>query len=477
MKTRITSWCKNANDEKFLLALELIPETNTVKCLQFKDEDITDSLIEDLNSKWKNHEEIELPTHEANETELKVDTIIPEGLIPEKESDISVKVNEWNFIVLSSKLYESYKSELSELKDRIERIEQFDKGIWENLKGFWSKVQDQLREKNLFREHGSMLKEHTNELFSKLKDLRTKMDKEFNLESGKNKQDLYNELDGIDAKIKDGQRLQAVFDELKKIQQKLKNLKLNKEDRSKIWERIDKAFKEVKEKKFGSSGNSGGVSALERLDKRYKGLIEALKKMDNSINRDKSDLEYQNNRNKDFVNQLEAQINIAKIAMIEERIRSKSEKLAEMNKTRLELEKKRGFLEIQEKKKAEEEKVKQAKEEIKERIASEIEDNKDDAKLQKLADTIKEGTDKLKEVAEKVEDKLEDIADKVEDKLEQLADKAEEQKDKIEDAVEDMAEKAFDKAKDIASKVKSSIEETIEKLQGDEESDKTEEEK
>ena len=82
-----------------------------------------------------------------------------------------------------------------------------------------------LREKNLFREHGSMLKEHTNELFSKLKDLRTKMDKEFNLESGKNKQDLYNELDGIDAKIKDGQRLQAVFDELKKIQQKLKNLK------------------------------------------------------------------------------------------------------------------------------------------------------------------------------------------------------------------------------------------------------------
>ena len=93
---------------------------------------------------------------------------------------------------------------------------------------------------------------------------------------------------------------------------KVFDVKLNKEDRSKVWERIDKAFKEVKEKKFGSSGQAGGASALERLDKRYRGLLEAIKKMENSINRDKSDLEYQNNRNKSFVNQLEAQINIYK---------------------------------------------------------------------------------------------------------------------------------------------------------------------
>jgi chromosome segregation ATPase len=469
MKTRITSWCKNANNEKFLLALELIPDTNKVKCIQFKDEDITDSFIEDLNSKWKNHEEIELPAHTIQETELKVDTIIPEGLTPDKESDISVKVNEWNFIVLSSKLYQSYKSELDELKDRIERTDTFDKGIWESLKGFWAKVQDQLREKNLFREHGNMLKEITNELFSKLKELRTKMDKEFNLESGKNKQSLYTELDEIDTKIADGKRLQSVFDELKRIQQKLKNLKLNKEDRSKVWERIDKAFKEVKEKKFGSAGSPGGASALERLEKRYKGLIEAIKKMENSINRDKSDLEYQNNRNRNFVNQLEAQINIAKIAMIEERIRSKSEKLAEMNKTRVELEKKKSFLDNQEQKKAEEEKVKQAKAEIKERIANQIEENnkEEDSKLQQLADTIKEGAEKLKEVAEKVEDKLEEVADKVEDKLEELAEKAEEKKDQIEDKLEDIAEKAMDKAKDIASKVKSGVEDTIDKLKED----------
>lgn len=473
MKTRITSWCKNANNEKFLLALELIPESNMVKCMQFKDEDITDSLLEELNSKWKNHEEIELPQHELKETELKVDTIIPEGLTPERESDISVKVNEWNFIVLSSKLYQSYKSELDELKDRIDRTSQFDKGIWENLKNFWSKVQEQLREKNLFREHGNMLKEVTNELFSKLKELRTKMDKEFNLESGKNKQDIYEELDLIDTKIKDGKRLQSVFDELKKIQQRLKNLKLNKEDRSKVWERIDKAFKEVKEKKFGSTGQNGGASAIERLDKRYKGLIEAIKKMENSINRDKSDLEYQNKRNKNFVNQLEAQINIAKIAMIEERIRSKSEKLEEMNKTRVDLEKKRTFLESQELKKAEEDKVNKAKEEIKDRIASQIEEKNDDPKLQKLADTIKEGTKKLKNLAEKAEDKLEDLADKVEDKLEAVAEKAEEKKDKLEDAVEDLAEKAVDKAKDLAVKVKSGIEDTIEKLKGDDADEKT----
>lgn len=481
MKTRITTWCKNTENERFLIALELFAETNMVKSLIFKEEDVTDEFWENIKSKWKNNEEIEMPAHQTAENELSLSNpLTPEGFTAEKESDVSVKQNEWNFIVLSSKLFQSYKSELEELKDRVERVEKFDKGIWENLKSFWTKVQDQLREKNLFREHGNQLKEITNELFSKLKDLRTKMDKEFNLESNKNKQDLYKELDVIDEKIKDGKRLQAVFDELKKIQQRLRNFKLNKDDRAKVWERIDKAFKEVKQKKFGSAGQAGGMSPLDRLKKRYDGLIEAIQKMENSIKRDKNDLDYHNRKEARSDNQLEAQISIAKIAMIEERIRSKSEKLGEMNKTKSELEKKKVFLEEQESKKQEEEKIKQAKEEIKEKIATEIEEkNKSaDPKLEQIASTIKDGAQKVKDAAEKIEDKLEDIADKAEDKLEAIADKMEDKLEKvkdqleekaevIEEKVEEIADKAVEKAKDIASNIKANLDQTLDKIKGD----------
>ena len=469
MKTRITAWCKDANEAKYLLALELIPETNMVQCKQFKDEVVTDQFIEDLNKKWRENQDIEFPEHSSSEKELSLSSsILPDGLSAEQEGDISVKVNEWNFMVLSTKLYQSYKSELDELKDRIERVEKFDKGIWENLKGFWSKVQEQLREKNLFREHGNMLKEVTNDLFSKLKDLRTQMDKEFNQESAKNKQSLYEEMEQIEAKITEGKRLQAVFEELKKIQQKLRNLKLNKEDRSKIWERIDKAFKEVKEKKFGSAGQPG-ASPLERLDKRYKGLLEAIKKMENSINRDKSDLEYQNRREARSDNQLEAQISIAKIAMIEERIRSKSEKLTEMNRTREDLEKRKVNLEAQAQKQQQEEDKKRLKKELDEKITSELEEKSksSDPKLEKLAEAINEGKQKVKDLAEKAEEKLEELSEQVEEKLEAIGDVVEEKVDALEDKVEELAEDAKAKAKALIEKLKG--EEASEESKEDEE--------
>ena len=124
MKTRITTWCKNTENERFLIALELFAETNMVKSLIFKEEDVTDEFWENIKSKWKNNEEIEMPAHQTAEKELSLSNpLTPEGFTAEKESDVSVKQNEWNFIVLSSKLFQSYKSELEELKDRVERVE------------------------------------------------------------------------------------------------------------------------------------------------------------------------------------------------------------------------------------------------------------------------------------------------------------------------------------------------------------------
>ena len=101
MKTRITAWCKDANEAKYLLALELIPETNMVQCKQFKDEVVTDQFIEDLNKKWRENQDIEFPEHSSSEKELSLSSsILPDGLTAEQEGDISVKVNEWNFMVL-----------------------------------------------------------------------------------------------------------------------------------------------------------------------------------------------------------------------------------------------------------------------------------------------------------------------------------------------------------------------------------------
>jgi len=157
---------------------------------------------------------------------------------------------------------------------------------------------------------------------------------------------------------------------LKKIQNEFKSGKFTKGDRTQIWNRIDGAFKKVKEKKYGANADSGG----NRLQKRYDGLLTAMDKMGQSIQRDKNDLNFQNKRINNADGQLEAQLREAKLLMIEERIRSKEEKLADMNKTKAELESK---LESQKIKEAKREKEK----EIKAKIAEDIK-TKQDARAQ-----------------------------------------------------------------------------------------------
>ena len=67
--------------------------------------------------------------------------------------------------------------------------------------------------------------------------------------------------------------------------------------------------------------------------------MSAIDKMEKSIARDKKDIDFQKKRVADTDGQLEMQIRQAKIVMIEERIKSKQEKLDEMLATKVDLEK------------------------------------------------------------------------------------------------------------------------------------------
>lgn len=341
MKTKLVLWGTNAQDERVLIAMQLRAADNKVEIWTFPEAITTPEFAQQMLNEWRNSTaQLEFPeggTHVVKELTV-AESILPEDLKAERADLVQRAQSEWNFIVLSTKLHESYKSELAGIQDKINQLTDYSSEAWDSLKGFWDKVQEQLRDRNLFREHADVLRDGTNNLFDQLKKMRTSMSNEFE-ENSKSLFSQFNSvLDEIEKKVEQGiQRFPDIFEDLKKTQSQFRDKKLKREHSNDIWNRIDSLFKTVKEKKFGTNAINDG-SAGERLARRYEGLIGAMDKMQDSIDRDKDELDFQTKRVNNSTGQLEAQIRQAKIEMIVERIKSKQEKLDEMLATKSEVE-------------------------------------------------------------------------------------------------------------------------------------------
>ena len=341
MKTKLVLWGTNAQDERVLIAMQLRAADNKVDIWTFPEAIASPDFAQQMLNEWRNSAEPNAFPEGAMhiERELTVaESILPDDLKVERGDLVQRAQSEWHFIVLSTKLHESYKSELAEIQDKIAQMVDYSSDAWDSLKGFWNKVQEQVHDRNLFREHADILRDNTNELFDQLKKMRSSMTSEFE-ENSKSVYSQFNSvLDEIEKKVEQGiQRFPDIFEDLKKAQTQFRDKKLKREHSNDIWNRIDSLFKTVKEKKFGTNAINDST-ASERLTRRYEGLIGAIDKMQDSIDRDKEELDYQTKRVNNSQGQLEAQIRQAKIDMILERVKSKQEKLDEMQVTKAEIE-------------------------------------------------------------------------------------------------------------------------------------------
>ena len=434
MKKRIICWGKDKEGKKHFFAFGLNAKENRVDGHIISADILTQEFENLLANQWREGGEVVFPEDAQNfSCPLTVtETVVPEGYEVDNPSLLKRSQTEWNFMVMSQKLADLYHQEVEDFKDKIETLTTFETPVWESLKTFWGKVNEQIREKNLLREHATELHDQTNYLFDRMKELRKKMDHEFRAISEKNKNQVSEIMDAIEEKIESGLSLQPIFNQLKKVQSDLKKTELTKGHRRKLWDRIDKAFKAVKAKRYGGDGNTA-TGGKTRLQHRYDGLLEVIQRMERSIRRDRNDLSFQNNRINTTSGQLEAEIRKAKLQMIEERISSKEAKLADMKKTKEDLERRLAKEKEREAarsaKKKEAEAVAQAESEIKGKIADEMREATENRaeeldKLLQAADAINESKsakgkqkaepvlgDQELTISEFVSDQLEDIVD------------------------------------------------------------------
>ena len=250
MRTRLVFWGTNDKNEKVLIGLKLNEEENNIDVYVFPEEKTTEDFVTQMHQNWRLGADILFPDDILTfQRTLNIsDSILPEGYSVDREDILKRAQTEWHFVVLSAKLFHSYESEIEDFKDRIKKLSKFDSEIWDDLKRFWSKVQEQVREKNLFRDHANAVRDHTNHLFSELKELRKELDQEFREVSTKNMQVFQEKLEIINNKIEEGLSLQPIFQELKELQRKFKNTRLSSDHRSQVWKKLDGLFKKVKEK-------------------------------------------------------------------------------------------------------------------------------------------------------------------------------------------------------------------------------------
>ncbi|MEL6989820.1 MAG: hypothetical protein AAGK97_18575, partial [Bacteroidota bacterium] len=202
MKTKIVVWGSNQNDEKILIGLELLAKENKVNIYTFPENLATEELYNSLYNDWREGKEMEMPSgHQLIQRELSAsEDLLPEEIKISKGNIIERVKTEWHFMVLSTKLTEMYYSELNEFKEKIEDLKSFDNNVWNDLKAFWNKVQTQVRERNIFREHANELRNQTNQLFDTLKGLRKALDDEFKRVSKENAGKFSSLLESIETK-------------------------------------------------------------------------------------------------------------------------------------------------------------------------------------------------------------------------------------------------------------------------------------
>jgi hypothetical protein len=386
MNNRIVLWGSNKDDQRVLLALELRVSDNAVDLFVIPDKEVSNDLDVAMHQRWRNGEVVEIPeTAEKRSLTLSLsDTLLPDDLKAERTDVLNRAQTEWHFVVLSSKLLDSYKNELANLASTVGSLTHYSQETWNNLKDYWEKVLGQVRERNLSRDQADQIKDEVNQLFTQLKQQRTELEDV----ARKGSLEVFNQLsavlDDIENRIRSNGRFKSIFEDLKALQSSFRDSKMVRDHSNDLWNRLDAAFKLAKDQKFGGNGEE---TPNNRTERRVDMVEDQIVKMKDSIDRDKKELEFQKKRVDSSDGQLEAQIRLAKIQMIQMRVDSKEVKLQEFLTSREDLEKRIEQNKERDLKKAEKEKAEA-------RIAAEIEDRdkllkeKKEAKTNQVAEPV-----------------------------------------------------------------------------------------
>ncbi len=331
MKDNIVFWGDNEQDKKILVILRLRNNDHKVDIWTFLKDKLQDEFVEKMFQDWDEIDVSTFPEHHTyEERDVTASDLLPET-IKAYNTDLVIRTEEeWRVKVLSSRIFQMMSNEIEALHGQVETLDQYDKTLWETAKGYNNKLNAHSQERNFTREQYGELNKILNECFEKLKTKMNEENKQYEQQAQINREQILQKLKELDEQAENEALLAKTFDDLKALQAETKNMRLTREGRKEIWDKLNESFQNVKDRRKSMAGF--------RLEKRINGLQNAVNKMANSIRRDKDSVDFQN-RQSEHINagKLEIQLRAAKAKMLNSRIESKEKKLEDMEKTLSEL--------------------------------------------------------------------------------------------------------------------------------------------
>ena len=319
MKNTIVFWATNENEQEILAVLRLREHDNKVDFWTFDKAVLAEAFIEKMFKDWDVLTDADFAlanTHE--ERKMSDGNLLPDEIRTKETDLVSRAEKEWFVKVLSLKLMQQLTLEIDQLVLQVGEMEKNDPEAWDITKSYWDKVNRHYQERDLTRDQ-------INTCFSKLKELRKSESESFESHANAVVESMLAKIEEIVAQVANSHRLNDLFNNLRQLQTESQGLKITNKLAAKVRNAFNIAFEAIRSERK-TSDNS-------RSQARLKGLEEVIKRMEKSIEQDQESLQYQQARKTETNRSLESQLLEAKIAMIEARIESKLEKLADMQKT------------------------------------------------------------------------------------------------------------------------------------------------
>ena len=327
-KNRFATGALNQKDEAIFVTLELNVNSMNIEVKHFATGGMKDEEIDLISRKFASGEDVEFPAHTIVENRsFTEESLLPDNIkIEGKSGAIRQLQNEWSYLLLNAKLFEQFNAQLEDIKIKAAELKHFSSDVFEEAKEFWEKVLEYKKEREISQEKLAYFKEEINGVFDHLKKLKESLLREKDASSEKIRQEFSELLTSIDARLEEqGVHFKTILEELKAMQTKLRGEDIKRDIKNILFDDIQARYDRIKVRR---DEVMGGVN-----NSRIDGLNLALARMQKTLDMDKKDLDYNTKKLDHVNNKLELQLREAKIKVLKDRIVSKEEKVADIQKT------------------------------------------------------------------------------------------------------------------------------------------------